>query len=64
MMAVSTSLPGAAQPGTPPSFAQRAWDALRGVAGFEPRDPDHFAGPGFRQQEPELDAESRRAGRG
>ena len=27
---------------------------------FEPRDPDHFAGPGFPQQEPDLVAEQRR----
>ena len=56
MMAASALAPS-------PSFLQRVLDALHGAA-FEPRDPDHFAGPGFRQQEPELASELRHAARG
>ena len=42
------------------SFWQQAYAVLR--APFEPRDPDHFAGPGFPQQEPDLVAEQRGGG--
>ena len=46
------------------TILQHALDTLREAVAFEPRDPDHFAGPGFRQQEPELAAELRHAARG
>ena len=36
------------------SMLQHVFDGLRAVSASEPRDPDHFAGPGFQQQEPEL----------
>ena len=44
------------------TMLQRAVDAVREIAAFEPRDPDHFAGPGFRQQEPDLASELGQAG--
>ena len=39
------------------AMLQRAFGTLQDAAASEPRDPDHFAGPGFRQQEPELATE-------
>lgn len=39
------------------SILQHALGTLRDAPASEPRDPDHFAGPGFRQQEPELATE-------
>lgn len=53
----------ASAPAPSPSLVRRVLDALHG-ASFEPRDPDHFAGPGFRQQEPELASELGHAARG
>ena len=45
------------------SVLQQVFDTLRDVTAFEPRDPDHFAGPGFGQQEPELASELGHAAR-
>ena len=45
------------------SVLQHVLDILRDETVFEPRDPDHFAGPGFRQQEPELASELGHAAR-
>lgn len=42
---------------------KQALDILRNDTAFEPRDPNHFAGPGFRQQEPELASELGHAAR-
>lgn len=44
-----------------PATAATMWSHAAAVLRFpfEPRDPDHFAGPGFPQQEPDLLAEQR-----